>query len=773
MSKPLRILHLEDDSDYSDLVKSLLEAAGVEVALVRVGSRGEFEAALEPGRFDIVLADYLLPGYDGVQALRFAQEKCPQTPFILVSGTIGEVAAIESLKAGATDYVLKHWPERLVPAVRRVVQEVQERTERRRAETELVRREKYFRALSENSLDIISILNRDGVILYNSSSLTRVLGYRPVDLAGQSGFARVHPDDLANVLENFEKIVTKPDGTGRVEFRYRHQDDSWRYLEAVGQNRLEDPDIAGVVVNSRDVTDRKQAEASLLESEQRFRDLFEGSPDAIFVEDGAGIVLDANPAACRLHGFTREELVGRNAAELVPPEARERVERGFQSLVEGEPRQFEGDSWTRDGRRVPVEVRVNRIDYGGKRAVLLQVRDITERKGTEAALRCLEDQLRQSQKMEAIGQLAGGVAHDFNNILTVIQGHASLLLAGRDRPGDFAYSARQICEAAQRATVLTRQLLTFSRRQLMQLKRLDMNEVVNHMTRMLERILGEDIALQLHYSPEPAPVQADAGMIEQVLLNLAVNSRDAMPRGGVLTIRIALVDKDGQHGAQPVKARGGRCVCLSVSDTGCGIGQDDLPRIFEPFYTTKEVGKGTGLGLATVYGIVQQHRGWIETESEIGKGTVFKVYLPCSTGAAELPEARPAEGAVRGGTETILVVEDDAPVRELVCARLAEKGYHILQAESGVAALEIWKTCKEQVDLLLTDMVMPDRMNGRELAERLLTERPQLKVILTSGYSNDEVCKDFVLRRGLNYLQKPYPPQKLAVAVRDCLDAPD
>jgi nitrogen-specific signal transduction histidine kinase/CheY-like chemotaxis protein len=393
------------------------------------------------------------------------------------------------------------------------------------------------------------------------------------------------------------------------------------------------------------------------------------------------------------------------------------------------------------------------------------VMDITER-------RQLGEQLRQSQKMEAIGQLAGGVAHDFNNILTVIHGHASLLLVDKSMSKSAARSAQQIAQAAERAAGLTRQLLTFSRRQVMQPKRLDLNEVVSNMTMMLGRILGEDIALQLNYWPHPAFILADASMIEQVLLNLVVNARDAMPKGGQLVVKITTsrIDEDRQP-YQP-ESRPGEFVCLAVTDTGCGIKPEDLRRIFEPFFTTKEVGKGTGLGLATVYGIVNQHKGWIEVDSEPGKGSSFRVFLPAAKETAAVQaEAKAAPAAVRGGSETILVVEDEVAVRELVCSVLGSHGYKILHAETGVKALEIWQANKRKIDLLLTDLVMPDRLNGRELAEKLRAERPRLKVIFTSGYSADVVGKDLVLQRGLHYLQKPYDPRKLALTVRDCLDS--
>ena len=306
----------------------------------------------------------------------------------------------------------------------------------------------------------------------------------------------------------------------------------------------------------------------------------------------------------------------------------------------------------------------------------------------------------------------------------------------------------------------------------MQPRRLDLNQVISNMTMMLGRILGEDITLELGYWPHPAFIQADASMIEQVLLNLAVNARDAMPKGGRLGVKISVINVLPRYLDRHPEARPGEFVCLTVMDNGCGIAPENLRRIFEPFFTTKEVGKGTGLGLATVYGIVRQHQGWIDVESEPGAGATFRVYLPVNTKAIEPLETQASERSIRGGHETILVVEDELPVRELVCAVLRHHGYNILPAPSGAQAIELWRQTSEKVDLLLTDLVMPDQINGRELADKLQAEQPSLKVIFTSGYSADVVGEDFVLQPGLRYLQKPYDPEELAFAVRDCLDAP-
>ncbi|NOS71559.1 MAG: PAS domain S-box protein, partial [Verrucomicrobia bacterium] len=499
------------------------------------------------------------------------------------------------------------------------------------------------------------------------------------------------------------------------------------------------------------------------ESEQQFGDLFEGSPDAILVEDLEGNVLDVNPAGCLLHGLARESIVGKNFLELFPPDKRDAAKILFAKLSSEEISRAESERWTADGKVTPVEIRAGRIPYRGRPAVLLHVRDVSNQKR-------LEEQFRQAQKMEAIGQLAGGVAHDFNNLLTVIHGHASLLLLDA-RNQDSADSSQQIVEAVNRAAALTKQLLAFSRRQVLDTRRLDMNEVVSHMGAMLGRLLGEDVALRVRYWQSPAPVQADRGMMEQILLNLAVNARDAMLKGGQLNIQIGAVDVDQKYLERQPQARIGRFVLLSVGDTGTGIPPEVLPRIFEPFFTTKEVGKGTGLGLATVYGIVKQHHGWIEIETETGRGTTFKVYLPSLEDVACELAAKTVEPVVSGGNECILIVEDEKPVRELVSTLLRRRGYRVLEAESGQKALGVWNENKGQIDLVLTDMVMPDRMTGWELAEKLQAERPGLKVIFTSGYSAEVVGREFVLQVGVNYLPKPYHPHTLARAIRERLDS--
>jgi signal transduction histidine kinase/ActR/RegA family two-component response regulator len=391
-------------------------------------------------------------------------------------------------------------------------------------------------------------------------------------------------------------------------------------------------------------------------------------------------------------------------------------------------------------------------------------RDITERKQ-------LEEQLRQSQKMEAIGQLAGGVAHDFNNILGAMMMQTELTAMIDGLPEEVCSGLHEIRRAAERAANLTRQLLLFSRRQVMQPRQLDVNESVTSLARMLQRILGEDIRLQLNLHPKPVVTYADAGMLDQVLMNLAINARDAMPGGGQLNLETAEKTLDDTQAQLIAGACPGRFVRLKVSDSGCGIPPENLSSIFEPFFTTKEPGKGTGLGLATVFGIVKQHNGWLQVRSEVGRGTTFEVFLPASETPTAATPVLTEKSQLPGGSETILLVEDEQAVRTLTRVVLERYGYTVVEADDGVAAQEVWAEHKNRVALLLTDMVMPEGVNGQELAAKLQAEKPDLKVIICSGYSTELAGRELKLRPGQSFLQKPFPPDQLLEAVRKLLDA--
>jgi two-component system, cell cycle sensor histidine kinase and response regulator CckA len=461
---------------------------------------------------------------------------------------------------------------------------------------------------------------------------------------------------------------------------------------------------------------------------------------------------------------------------LLHPEDHPRAMALMQNVIEGREEKYEAELRMRhkQGHWVHILSRgflAQRSNDVPVRIVGTYV-DITTRKQAEAERQTLEAQLRQAQKMEAIGTLAGGVAHDFNNILTVIHGNASMLQNPQLKSLDKSECAQQIVKAAERAAGLTRQLLMFSRKQAMQLANVNLNEVVGQTTKMLQRILGEDVALQTNYSPNIGVIRGDVGMIEQILLNLVINSRDAMPEGGQLTIATGTDMFSDKEAQQHPDAMPGLHVWLSVSDTGSGILPEALPRIFEPFFTTKEVGKGTGLGLATVYGIVRQHQGWIAVTSELNKGTTFRIHFPALPGTHAEKTASEGPSSLPRGTETILVVEDDVAVRSLILSVLQRCGYTVLSAKSGVAAMGLWCQERNQVDLLLTDLVMPDGVTGLQLAEKLKADKPALKILYVSGYSTELTSKGNSLVEGVNFLQKPFSPDKLARLLRVILDQP-
>lgn len=526
-------------------------------------------------------------------------------------------------------------------------------------------------------------------------------------------------------------------------------------------------------------------------NEPLFQTLFESSPDAIFIEDMAGNVVDCNPAAAALHRTTRENIIGKNVADLVPPQRRKELVTLSSSA--STPIEFEGLSLTFDGRTVPVSIRTSRIEYLGEPVLLLHVRDITERKRFEEELRRsndelelrvqsrtgalaraneilrdeiaeriraeeerqrLEEEIRAVHKMEAVGRLAGGVAHDFNNLLTIVIGRCEVLLGRLSNNHPMRPDLLLIHDAAQKAASVTRQLLAFGRKQVLQPKILDLNAVIKNMDVMLRSLISDNIELSLDLAGDLWSVEADRGQIEQVLMNLVVNALDAMPNGGKLRVQTANVDFDGRH------------VMLAVQDTGRGMDSETLSHVFEPFFTTKDKSKGTGLGLSTVYGIVKQSGGTISASSQPDQGTTFKIYLPGFQAKPDPLDHHPSDAP--RGTETILIAEDADLIRQLTREILEVRGYHVLEACDGEEALRICKTFVGTIHLTLSDVVMPG-IGGRELAEQAVRLRPDMKVLLMSGYA-DEVSKSGFLHPGLHFIEKPFTSNSLALKIREVLD---
>jgi PAS domain S-box-containing protein len=613
-------------------------------------------------------------------------------------------------------------------------------------------------AIVESSDDAIMGNDIDGTITSWNRGAERIFGYPAHEMVGTS-FKRLVPPIGRDEEERLVQRIRHGESLESYETIRQAKNGSLINVSVTSSPiRNADGQVVGVSRVCRDITQAKKGEA-------RFRRLTDSNVQGVFFWTIQGAIIGANDCFLDLVQYTRADLeAGRLAWNaMTPPEYAEADRHSLAELItKGVCTPFEKEYIRKNGSHVPVLIGAAVFEDNPDEGVCF-VLDLTERKR-------LEHQIRQTQKMESIGLLAAGVAHDFNNILAVIQMQADLLKADGALSAEHIEAVDDISAAVGRAATVTRQLLLFSSREIFQPRDLDLSESITDMLKMLRRIVGAHIKMELKLASHPTLVHADPGMMDQILLNLVVNARDSMPTGGRLVIETYNVELDGSGYSGSSQERAGAFVCLSVSDTGCGIPPENLTRIFEPFFTTKEVGKGTGLGLATVFGILRQHQGWVNVYSEINIGTTFRAYLPRRDGTAGPEASAPVQEAIPGGNETILLVEDDPDLHLSVQTILSRLGYRILAAPNAVKALEIWRDHKHIIQLMITDLVMPGGMTGIELAKRAREEDPNLKVICMSGYSADFVAQDSLPPGGLTCLTKPFRAQQLASAVRNCLD---
>ena len=645
-------------------------------------------------------------------------------------------------------------------------------TDYRRTAEMLRESEERYRTLVEESFDGIFI-QKGLKIIFANHRLHEMLGYREGELEGLDHWLVYHPDYQGLTRERAQARMRGESVPSQYEVKLLRKDGSSFYGE-INAKVIGFSGEPGIQVWVRDITERKQAEEILRTERERFRSLSENAPFGMAMVDKNGTFKYINPRFRELFGYDLNDVPdGRTWFRKAYPDRNYRHQvisawlNDLTSSVSGEKRPRVFTVKCKDGSEKIINFIPVQLETGEN---LMTCDDITGLKQAEEALRRTEEQLRQSQKMEAIGRLGGGIAHDFNNLLTVIKGYGQISLLELKKDDPLRGNIEEIQKAAERAANLTRQLLAFSRRQVLDFKVLNLNLLLQDLDKMLRRILGEDIELVYALAEDLQKIKTDPSQVEQVILNLAVNARDAMPSGGKLIIETANVELDNTYASTHVGVTPGRYVRLSMSDTGLGMTPEVRDRAFEPFFTTKEKGRGTGLGLSTVYGIVKQSGGNIWVYSEPGIGTTFKIYLPGVDEKEDVLQQKKEDIPLSRGTETILLAEDEPSLRDLASRILRDLGYDLIIAANGEEAIQIAQEQSEkEIHLLLTDVVMP-RMGGKELADRLKISRPKMKVLFASGYTDDTIVHHGVLERGINYIQKPFTPDTLARTVRQVLD---
>jgi len=774
------VCSFSDITDRKQAMADLLASEGRLRLALQAGHMGTFDWDIGSGRIVWSKSHYEIFGYDGsdpfpVEFRHFSDRVHPDDR-ARVEAKVEAAMATRSeymnecrllLPDGSVRWVLGQGRFEFGPDGRavRMIGNAQDITRRKEAEQAVRASEVQYRSLFEMCPDAIYLVDMGGHIRSSNPAAAALTGYTPAELRAMRIQDLDTPEHSAKASDRLQRL--RAGESLRFEIAHRRKDGTHVALDV----RAAAVEIGGewlVLAFDRDITAERAAAAALAAANDLYRLLADQMQDVITVHETGpkARYLYVSPSGERVTGHRAVELVGREFVPEVHPDDQPTLAQAYQTNLRGEVTRIEWRSRHKDGRYIWLETVTTPVTdaAGAVTRLICTSRDIGDR-------RAVEDQLRQAQKLEAIGLLAGGVAHDFNNLLTVVNGCAELALA--ELPGDAPVRPllESIVAAGEQGANLTRQLLAFSRRQILKAEVFDLNSVVPETAKLIGRLLGADIHVSARLDPAAGSVKADRGQVEQILINLAVNARDAMPTGGILIIATGPAEVPDDSRLPSPDARPGRYVRLAVTDTGTGMTSEVQARLFEPFFTTKPAGKGTGLGLATVYGIVRQSGGFLTVESEIGRGTEFAVYLPKHDDAPEEPKSVLRPKLKSGGSETILVVEDNEAVRRLTTTILSRRGYRVETAEDGAAALAVFERLPVPPDLVMTDVVMPG-MSGRELAEKLTARYPQLKIVFLSGYTADDVLRHGVEEERVAFLQKPYTPDRLAKFVRQVLDGP-
>ena len=882
---------VEDNPNDAELILRELTKNGLASCVARVvEKREDFIHGLESFKPDIVLADYNLPSFGGIEAIKITAERSPGTPVIIVSGTIGEDIAIETLKKGAADYILKDRIARLQPAVYRALRDAEAWKEQEQTKEMIRMHELRFLTMIENSSDGILLVDADYVVTYAASSALRILGYAEADCIGKAVLGFVHPEDLEALKSTLTIVSRTKNEKRRIEVRLRHKDGTYRWVEAIMTGLLQEPSIGGIIINYRDITERKQTDAVARDVEKRYRSLFEETKDVVYMCTPEGKLLDINPAGVEVFGWAskeemlktptpdyyvnpqerevlfqllaqqgfvkdfelelvrkdgkklimeetcvaewdqhgvmktvrgilrditerreaetalrqseerygnlienardivvyisrdghlqslnsafekvtgwqREEWIGKSYSLLMHPEDLQVFSLAVESALEGKPSSaYEVRMRTKDGEYVGGEISASpHIESGNIVGVLGIVRDISERKELEA-------HIRQAQKLESLGTLAGGIAHDINNILTIILAYAGPLRDGKIEKEKLGETYETIRRAVRRGANLVRQLLTFARKSDVSFETVKMNDGITELATILRETFPRDIEVLTQLGADIPAIFADVDQIHQALLNVCVNARDAMPAGGKLTIKTRVVSGDSVR-EKYSDADATQYVRIDISDTGSGMDRSTKDKIFEPFFTTKAKGKGTGLGLALVYGVVKSHRGYVDVESEPGRGTTFTLFFPVSKNEyQELLSVMEATSQIPGGKETILLVEDEEMLIDLLRTILEARGYTVMMAQDGMSGLDLYQQHKDEIDLIISDMGLP-KLGGWEMFQRMKKINPKVKAILASGYLDPNLRAEMIRGGAKDFIQKPYEPDTILRRIREIFDA--
>lgn len=760
MSEPLNILVIEDNNADFLMVERQLKMKGLSARFSRVDNPDALQEAIDKGKWDLVLSDYNVPQLNFKESLNLIQTSFPDLPIIIVTGTVGEEKAVELLKLGVRDFVLKENLVRLVPTIERSLRESEDRKAKLTAEKSGRESEYRFQRLFNKSPIAIGIVNAASSLVVNvNDALLLLFGYKRGEVVGRTMTELnlyVWPDEhieIIRLIHEHSQVLNREVQVRRKTGEHLIVLYSAEIIELKGELFFQ--------VMLTDITERKRTEENL----RKLYVAVEQSPLATVITDALGCIEYVNPRFTLMTGYSFEEVFKKNPQILKGDTPDEVLQALWATISEGNV--WEGDfhNKRKDGTLFWEHTIVSpvRNESGKITHYMATKEDITERRN-------LEEQLRQSQKMEAIGTLAGGVAHDFNNILSAIFGYSHLILDKVKDNDPVRNYVEEIMEASKRAAVLTNSLLSFSRKQVVTLAMIDLCEVVKGNESFLRRLIREDIELKITCTEEPLTILADRGQIEQVIMNLVANARDAMPNGGKLSIETQPVTMDQEFIETHGYGTAGEYVMFSVSDSGVGMDKETQLRIFEPFFTTKDQGKGTGLGLSMVFGIVKKHDGFINVYSEPGTGTIFRIYIPREEVASLAGKIETREVApLRGGTETILVCEDDAALLRLSTRILSHYGYRVIEAVDGQDAVEKFIEYGDNIHLVILDAIMPKK-NGREACMEMRMVRPDLKVVFVSGYTSDIFAEGNALDGNSVFIQKPVSPDDLVARIREMLD---